>query len=78
MEIMRTLMGAGVVDTGVALISAAHHGRTTSVKILLQQRDLSTRNGQSYLNARWDRHAALSAAVCGACPRMVRLLLRAC
>lgn len=33
---------AGVVDTGAALIAAAHHGRKASVKFLLQQLGWST------------------------------------
>ena len=78
-EIMGMLMGAGVVDTGATvLISAAEDGRVAAAKILLQQGKLSTRDEDAYINARCSSgRTALTRAICGTFPRIVRLLVDA-
>ena len=78
-EIMRVLMGAGVVDAGFILSTAAKFGREASVKFLLQQRRAGNAGKNSYLNrTRYSfGKSPLLDGVEACLPRIVRLLIDA-
>ena len=81
-DIMATLVDAGVVDTGAALHSAARVGHTKAVRFLLQQREDKPRvGGVSYANAKdpCGRTALVQAIVFGGytAARVARLLVDA-
>jgi len=79
-EIMGILTGAGVVDTGEALIAAVQNGKMDSVRFLLQQK-VARSPGVGYLNVRDpERATPLLRSVLSFppySPRMVRLLVDA-
>lgn len=85
--ILATLTAAGVVDTGLALLTASQHGREASVRFLLRQREGKSGGGVArYVNAYRDP-LGRSALVCSiyagvhvgrlCSPRVTRLLIDA-
>lgn len=80
MNMMATLLEAGVVDTGEALNLATCHGRVASAKFLLQQQKARNPAGtHAYLESR-DTAGRTALFCCIAfcpSPRMVRLLIDA-
>ena len=81
-DVLAYLTDAGVVDTGIALVIAAEHGRERSVKFLLRQQEGRAPSGlAAYVNARaFAGRTALFSSVlfCGqAFPRVVRRLIDA-
>lgn len=82
LDIMATLMDAGVVDSGMALTCAGQEGKEAAIKFLLQQPPGKTAGGASYVdnkyNARDYTPLLLSIAHCRPCTRrIVRLLIDA-
>ena len=79
LEIMSVLTNAGVVDTGIALITAVDCGRESSVKFLLQRK--AGGQGAGYPNYRIRFGATplvCSMRACRSCsPRVARLLIDA-
>eukprot|EP00752_Nemacystus_decipiens_P005121 g4646.t1 len=78
-EVMEMLTNAGVVDTGVALLTAAENAGEAAVKFLLQQMRWTTRRERAaYLNTRGRTgYTPLFAAIVSTKPssaRVVRLL----
>lgn len=79
LDIMTELAGAGVVDTGIALIGAAGYGREESIKFLMQQQQ--QQHEAAYVNTR-DRFGTTGLicsieACCSCSPRIARILVNA-
>lgn len=79
MEITRLLAGAGVIDTGAALVHAARDGQVAIAKFLLQQHKRNKKARLTYMNTRYHRsgRTALMSCICGAYPRVARCLVDA-
>jgi len=89
MGIMDLLTGAGVVDTGIALIDAAECGQQVAVKFLLllhqqrhQQKRKASTSGRAYVNATDPGCGSTALTMCIAfcrkhSPRVARLLVDA-
>lgn len=83
LDMMAMLADAGVVDTGEALIDAAHHGQEAAAKFLVKRfgRPVATKSGRAYVDAPDERGRTplmLSIVACvPRSPRIVRLLIDA-
>ena len=82
LEVMATLLDAGVVDSGFALTNAGQEGSVGAIKFLLQRPSDETAGGASYVdnkhNPRDYTPLLLSIAHCQPCTRkIVRLLIDA-